>query len=272
MEMDPSAASRMRVGTSPAEVSRSRSWVRLAWAAELAEGPSQSMAGIKKLVRDAEEAAESARLREGVPVRATRVYRWWPLTTAAAVALAVWLPSLAPTSTPQRAETAAQRQEREETRDAVADALEDAQTAVDARPEMYNEHTLRELEALERIEQELESNVTLELAGPEQTDAPSEREHESEPGENAEDFEAFAPLGLGKLQLLAALLADRDDLDGLTRRDQLFSAKAGELGDRGVEAAAKPALRGPHDQKLRLLAAGAREQFRRAVTANLGGQ
>ncbi len=41
----------------------------------------------------------------------------------------------------------------------------------------------------ERIEQELESNVTLELAGPEQTDAPSEREHESEPGENAEDFE-----------------------------------------------------------------------------------
>jgi len=113
-------------------------------------GPFETLA-----LRDAEEAAESARLREGVPVRATRVYRWWPLTTAAAVALAVWLPSLAPTSTPQRAETAAQRQEREETRDAVADALEDAQTAVDARPEMYNEQTLRELEALERIEQEL---------------------------------------------------------------------------------------------------------------------
>jgi len=43
----------------------------------------------------------------------------------------------------------------------------------------------------ERIEQELESNVALELAGPEQADAPSEtdRERDSEPGENAEDFE-----------------------------------------------------------------------------------
>ncbi len=41
----------------------------------------------------------------------------------------------------------------------------------------------------ERIEQELESNVTLELAGPEQTDAPKERERDSEPSESAEEFE-----------------------------------------------------------------------------------
>ncbi len=118
-------------------------------------GPFETLA-----LRDAEEAAATARLREGVPVRATRVYRWWPLTTAAAVALAVWLPSLTPSGVAPRAETAAQRQEREQTHAEVAGALDDAQMAVEEQPELFNEQTRRELEALERIEEELTGRDT----------------------------------------------------------------------------------------------------------------
>ncbi|CAL1164679.1 unnamed protein product [Cladocopium goreaui] len=105
--------------------------------------------------RDAEAAAEAARLREGVPVRATRVHHWWPLTTAAAVALAVWLPALAPRGAAQRVETAAQRQERSEAQEQISSALEDAALALEEQPELFSEQTRRELEALERIEEEL---------------------------------------------------------------------------------------------------------------------
>ncbi len=113
-------------------------------------GPFEQLA-----LRDAEEAAASVRVREGVPLRLTRVHRWWPLTTVAAIAMAVWLPMLTTQSDTPRAETASEREKREQAQERVAEALEDATQAIDEQPELFSEQTRRDLEALQRIEDEL---------------------------------------------------------------------------------------------------------------------
>jgi len=105
--------------------------------------------------RDAEAAAESARVRDGVPVRLTAAYRWWPLTTAGVLALAIWLPSLAPRSDGPRVETAAERQERETAREQINKAMDDARMALEEQPELYSDQTRRDLEALQRLQEEL---------------------------------------------------------------------------------------------------------------------
>lgn len=108
-------------------------------------------------LRDAERAAAKVDLRRGVPVRATRVHRWWPLTTAAAVAFAVWLPALAPRAEAPSLTTAADQEERTEASERVSEAIEDAAMALEEQPELFDEQTRRDLESLERIQEELES-------------------------------------------------------------------------------------------------------------------
>ena len=64
-------------------------------------------------------------------------------------------------------------------------------------------------------------------------------------------------------QLLAALLADGEDLDRLALGEKPQDVRPGETDDRGIEAAAEAALGGGDDQQMHLGLAGAAEQPRR---------
>ena len=66
-------------------------------------------------------------------------------------------------------------------------------------------------------------------------------------------------------QVVGALAADGEDLDGLALAAQADGVGAGELGDVGVEAAAQAALGGHDDEQMHLVLAGADEQLRRGV-------
>jgi hypothetical protein len=78
------------------------------------------------------------------------------------------------------------------------------------------------------------------------------------------------PVGIVALQLLAALLADGDDLHRLALAFELHDLLARQLDDRGVEAAAQTALGGADQQQMHLVVAGALQQRRRG-RAVLGG-
>ncbi len=104
--------------------------------------------------RDAEAAAQIARVREGVPVGLSRSHRWWPPLAAVAVALAVWLPAWPSPDSPL-ARSAADLHERAEERERVAEQLEDVSMMLEEQPELFDDETRRELEALEQIEREL---------------------------------------------------------------------------------------------------------------------
>ena len=108
---------------------------------------------------DAERAAAGLRASQGVPVVHPAEHRWWPVLTAAAVALAVWLPARTITSQgpPPGATTAA---EREDAADEIAAIQDELQNEIDAQPELFNQSTQRELEALEALQQELEQPGT----------------------------------------------------------------------------------------------------------------
>ena len=74
-------------------------------------------------------------------------------------------------------------------------------------------------------------------------------------------------------QLLAALLADGQDLDGLALGEEAGGVGAREADDRRVEAAAEAALGGRDDQQVGVGAAGAAEQARRrGARGDAGGE
>ena len=77
-------------------------------------------------------------------------------------------------------------------------------------------------------------------------------------------------LGIFALQLLAALLANGQDLHRLAARDQLTDDPACFLDDIGVEAAAQAALGGHHDDKMGVVLARSGEQLRSACAVAHG--
>ena len=57
-------------------------------------------------------------MAKGTPITLTRVHRWWPVLTAAAVAMAVWLPARTAERATERAASAQESAAREEARGA----------------------------------------------------------------------------------------------------------------------------------------------------------
>lgn len=104
---------------------------------------------------DAEHTAERVRAAQGVRLDASGSHRWWPAAAAVAVALAVWLPARTP-RLPGAAPLASTAAERDEARDDITHAAEHLRDTLEAKPELFEEATSRQLEALEALQDELE--------------------------------------------------------------------------------------------------------------------
>jgi len=115
-----------------------------------AGGPFERLA-----LADAERAAGEVDLSKGAPITLTRVHRWWPVLTAAAVAMAVWLPARTADRASDRPASAQEIAEREEAQERIRETREDAAMALEERPELFDDATRKELEALRDIENEL---------------------------------------------------------------------------------------------------------------------
>jgi len=103
---------------------------------------------------DAERTAQRVRAARGIRLDTARTHRWWPWAAALAIALAVWLPARAPRGS-GAAPLASTTAERDEARDDISQATEHLRDTLEARPELFEEATTRQLEALEALQDEL---------------------------------------------------------------------------------------------------------------------
>ena len=103
---------------------------------------------------DADRAAAGADAARGVPLGGLRGQRWWPIAAAGTVALAVWLPARTVSMAGSAASPEVQ-QAREEARERLVSAREESELELEAQPELFDEATRRDLEALRRLEEEL---------------------------------------------------------------------------------------------------------------------
>ncbi len=191
-----------------------------------AEGPFEQLA-----LADAERVAAETKPSRGVRIVDARPHRWWPILAAAFVGLAIWLP---PRGAVTQARAAAeQRAEQNAARERIAEVREQTELEIEAAPELVDEATRRDLEALRRIEEELEQG----FEDPEEAGAKAAQTLT----EAAERMEEEAAQRRKTIEELSRRVSDtgRDDplSDALSQGD--FASAAEELSEmrRGLENA-----------------------------------
>lgn len=125
---------------------------RLGSAAELWSARDAEAGFVELLVRDAERQAETVDVRRAIPLRMGRRWGWGAALIACAAGVGVYVPMREPGVTER-----ATREEASAARDAIAEATEAARSATPetAEGEAADAASAPELEAIERIEQEL---------------------------------------------------------------------------------------------------------------------